>query len=226
MDHSLHNPYSKAFYKKSNSGSRNTAIRVLGILLNMFKIRSIADIGCGSGQWLIEAHRLNIRTLTGVDGPWVDVTEMNELGINFLVSDLANDFAKCGPHDLCISLEVAEHLPASKAQYFVDYLCSLSGTVLFSAAIPGQEGEGHINLQWQSYWADRFKANNYLPLDIIRSLIWADQEIPWWYRQNMILYTCNMPTKNGTEPGIIDIVHPCNYMDLHKTLASLKSTEC
>jgi len=191
----------------------------------MFEIRSIVDIGCGSGQWLIEAHRFNMRTLTGVDGPWVDVTEINKLGINFLVSDLANDFPKCGSHDLCISLEVAEHLPASKAQYFVDYLCSLSETVLFSAAIPGQEGEGHVNLQWQSYWADRFKANSYMPLDIIRPFIWADQEIPWWYRQNMILYRSTKLSEHGADPGIIDIVHPCNYMDLCKALASFKSTD-
>jgi len=33
--------------------------------------------------------------------------------------------------------------------------------VLFSAAIPNQGGTGHINEQWQEYWAEKFYANGF-----------------------------------------------------------------
>jgi hypothetical protein len=53
---------------------------------------------------------------------------------------------------------VAEHLSRPRADGFVDDLVALSDRVLFSAAIPGQGGYGHVNEQPPSYWTERFRA--------------------------------------------------------------------
>ena len=57
-----------------------------------------------------------------------------------------------------ISLEVAEHLSPGRAESFISDLCQAAPVVLFGAAIPGQGGVGHLNEQWQSYWANLFEA--------------------------------------------------------------------
>jgi hypothetical protein len=50
--------------------------------------------------------------------------------------------------DLAISMEVAEHLSPGRAPSFVDDLTGLAAVVLFSTAIPGPGGIGHINEPW------------------------------------------------------------------------------
>ena len=54
--------------------------------------------------------------------------------------------------DLVLSLEVAEHLPSECAEAFVESLVNLGPVILFSAAIPYQGGENHVNEQWPEYW--------------------------------------------------------------------------
>jgi hypothetical protein len=93
-----------------------------------------------------------------------------------------------GRFDLAVCLEVAEHLPASSAEAFVKFLTGLAPVVLFSAAIPGQGGTNHINEQFLSYWVKLFSQSGYHPLDVIRPIIWNDERVPFWYRQNIILF--------------------------------------
>ena len=50
--------------------------------------------------------------------------------------------------DLAVSVEVAEHLPPQRSEWFVEDLCRLAPVVLFSAAVPGQgdpKYTGHLN---------------------------------------------------------------------------------
>jgi len=130
-------------------------------------------------------------------------------------------------------MEVAEHIENSSSESFVKGICSKSDTVVFSAAIPKQYGENHINEQWQSFWADLFAKHGYKPFDIVRPLVWKDQRIQYYYRQNCLVYC-----KEGSEHFetlknasfersslLIDIVHPevfTKRMSLRGGLSSIK----
>lgn len=81
--------------------------------------------------------------------------------------------------------------------------------------MPGQTGGvGHVNMQWQDWWAERFLAHGYHPLDILRPKIWHDELIPVWYRQNALLYVSEAAgdlyadafSMEGLQ--ILDVVHP------------------
>jgi hypothetical protein len=63
-----------------------------------------------------------------------------------------------GPFDLAYSFEVAEHLPAEIGQRMVEFMAGCAPAVLFTAAIPGQGGMGHVNEQPPEYWIQRFEA--------------------------------------------------------------------
>lgn len=103
-------------------------------------------------------------------------------------ADLSKRIALGKKYDLCISVEVGEHLPREKAEVFLDNLCRSSDVILFSAAVPGQGGTDHINEQWPDYWRKKFQKRGYACYDAFRGRLWEDGRVEWWYRQNLFLY--------------------------------------
>lgn len=210
--------YDGAFYSHHAEGSTKSAKVVLGLLFDQYTPSSVIDIGCGRGSWLAAAEALGTKTLKGIDGSWVEATELVSTQIDFTPVDLEHEIpALSQRYDLCISLEVAEHLPPEKAGAFIDMLCQASSVVLFSAAIRYQGGTNHLNEQWQSYWIDLFKERNYDCLDVIRPNIWTDDSVDYYYKQNTFLFLKNDQKQVDTEAmrelekPIYDIAHPANY---------------
>lgn len=72
----------------------------------------------------------------------------------------------------------------------VTALTDAAPVILFSAAVPGQGGNNHINEQWPEYWCQLFKALGYDVLDPIRPRIREDKRVAWWYRQNILIFAC------------------------------------
>ena len=104
----------------------------------------------------------------------------------------------------------------TRSDSFVADLCSLSDIVLFSAAIPGQLGTDHINLQLQHTWAGRFGAHGYTVFDIVRPRVWHDADVEDFYRQNILVFVNSTRAKlvaQATDlaracPPLLDVVHP------------------
>ena len=64
-------------------------------------------------------------------------------------------------YDLCLSVEVAEHIPESNSDIFIKSLCALSNNIIFTAAKPGQGGKNHVNEQLPEYWINKFRKYGY-----------------------------------------------------------------
>jgi len=182
---SLYNPQ---FYEAHQGGARQSARRIIPLVLNWVQASSVVDLGCGTGSWLAVVRDCGIDDIIGVDGDYVDQSQLEIPQATFLPRDLTSPLDLGRTFDLAISLEVAEHLPAECAATFVASLVKLAPIVLFSAAIPGQGGTHHVNEQWQNYWADLFHMHDYMAIDMIRPVIWNDCAIEWHYRQNALIY--------------------------------------
>jgi len=179
--------YDGDFYGFLSSFALESARRVVPRLTTALPLRSVVDFGCGQGAWL-RAWSETGADVMGVDGPYVDRRDMLIDAENFRAADLANPIDLGRRFDLVQSVEVAEHLPAAKAESFVDTLVAHGPMVLFSAALPGQGGENHVNEQPLDYWRDIFRSRGYLPVDYLRPLIAGDAAIQSWYRYNILLY--------------------------------------
>lgn len=167
------------------SRSANVIIPIVDTALNP---ASILDLGCGRGAWLRAWKANGVADVVGVDGAYVDRADLVVDPSEFHARDLGDTIDLGRRFDLVESLEVAEHLPASRARGFVADLCRHGPIVLFSAAPPGQGGEQHINEQPYRYWRALFREEGFEPFDFVRPLIATSSEVAPWYRYNVILY--------------------------------------
>lgn len=147
------------------------------------------DVGCGAGGWLAAAQNLGVNEILGTDGDYVDTTQLLIPSDRFMPMNLEHEMPRGLRFDLAISLEVAEHLTAGRAASFVEGLCNLSDVVLFSAAIPKQGGQNHVNEQWQGYWIKLFETQGFRAHLFFRGRLWNETSVQPWYRQNITIFT-------------------------------------
>jgi SAM-dependent methyltransferase len=213
--------YLQDFYANRRQHTRHAARRILEALPVGLTRTRIADIGCGTGTFLAAALDLGAEAAFGIEGDWVKPDMLDDPRIQFEARDLEQGFEGPGV-DLVLSLEVAEHLSSERAAGFVRDLVAMAPGVVFSAAIPGQGGVGHVNEQWQSYWAGLFAAHGYRAHDVVRTKIWTDEAVPAWYRQNTILYLRpelgEALSLSPTEPPLLDKVHPAFWARANREL--------
>jgi 2-polyprenyl-3-methyl-5-hydroxy-6-metoxy-1,4-benzoquinol methylase len=114
----------------------------------------VIDVGCGPGTYVKALREEEGITAIGYD-PDIQLRE-NPYVISQSLFDITDTA------DLIICLEVAEHIPEEQADTIISKLVRMiepHGSIIFSAALPGQGGVGHINCQWKPYWeaaADKF----------------------------------------------------------------------
>jgi SAM-dependent methyltransferase len=213
--------YPSDFYADRRQHTLHAARRILRALPDALPMRHLADVGCGTGTFLAAALELGTERVFGIEGDWVTPAMLDDPRIEFTSRNLEQPFD--GPRvDLVLSLEVAEHLSPARAEGFVKDLVAMAPAVLFSAAIPGQGGVGHVNEQWQSYWADLFADHGYRAHDMVRPRIWTDEAVPAWYRQNAVLYL-RSEVGDGldlslTDPALLDTVHPAFWARANREL--------
>ncbi len=179
---------------------------VVPLVMELVKPQSVLDVGCGIGNWLKVFEEQGIGDYKGVDGSYLDKNLLKIPIHNFEARDLQQSFSLGRKFDLVVSLEVAEHLDERYADQFVQTLVNHGDIILFSAAIPGQGGQNHLNEQWPEYWQKKFEKHGFYFHDLIRQLIWNNTKVEWWYRQNIFLLTKSKP-KAGA-PKNIALVHP------------------
>ena len=180
--------YSSDFYDYIDDGSRASARTVAPLLLAEMKIDSLLDVGAGHGAWASEWMAAGVGDVLAVDGDYVSLDQLVIPAANFRAHDLSTPLDLERRFDLVQSLEVAEHLPGTKAATFVDTLTRHGDVVLFSAAVPNQGGEHHVNEQPPEYWRALFAAKGFAAFDWMRPRLADQKQVKGWYRFNSVLY--------------------------------------
>lgn len=176
------------WYEERHAKTSPSARRILGLVWPHVQPQSVLDVGCGVGTWLNISRELGAKKIQGLEGSDLKPDQLKIAANEFLRANLINPPMLDTKYDLAVNLEVAEHLPKDCSNNFVKYLTTNASVVLFSAAPPAQGGEGHINEQWPQYWIELFRSNGFEVVDVIRSIIWNDDKVLTWYKQNTLLF--------------------------------------
>lgn len=130
----------------------------------------VLDVGCGPGIYVSAMRRVGLNAC-GVDGDSRLVESDHLARLNFVENWSDYPFG-LHPFDVVLSLEVGEHIPEAGALNYLRFINRTGARVVyFSAARPGQGGEGHINCQPKSYWVERFHKMGFW-LDLTATEVW------------------------------------------------------
>jgi len=193
--------YPEEFFEYIERGSIASAKQFAAFLVPMLGVNSVLDVGCGRGAWLREWHAAGVKDVHGADGPYVNTKSLLIRGQDFTPVDLSRTFSLGRRFDLVCSLEVAEHLPRSVSETFINSLVGHSDLVLFSAATPGQGGENHINERPLTFWQNVFREHGYSSYDVIRPVFRIDRTVEPWCRFNSVLYARD--SVSGRLPDVV-----------------------
>ncbi|MEQ8505383.1 MAG: class I SAM-dependent methyltransferase [Rhodospirillales bacterium] len=181
--------YNARFFAYTGDSGQTSAAAVVPIVLGLLSdVRSVLDVGCAQGNWLRAWLDAGIAEVQGMDGDYVDQTQLRIPRNAFRPADLNADFDLGRKFDLVTSFETAEHLRPENSARFVANLARHGDAVLFSAAPPGQGGLNHINERPYDDWRDLFRAQGFHAYDAIRPQIRNHNQISFWYRYNMLLF--------------------------------------
>jgi SAM-dependent methyltransferase len=208
--------YNQGFFNDISVTSTRSANRTVAVLREILRPRSVVDVGCGVGSWAAAFRGAGVSDVVGIDGDWVPLNSLKIPRESFSLVDLSQPKPLSRRFDLAVCLEVAEHLPESASGPLLELLTTAADAILFSAAIPGQGGTGHVNEQWPSYWIERFQARGYQLFDVVRPLLFQDPEVAFWYAQNLMIFARPAAVEAGVvciAPGLdswrgAPIVHP------------------
>jgi SAM-dependent methyltransferase len=108
--------------------------------------RSVADLGCGLGQYCEIFKSFGWPLVVGFEG-----TE----GMGDVNMDLTEPYGGKS-FDLVVCLEVGEHIPQELESGFIENLNRFSEKdIVLSWAVPGQPGSGHVNCRHNGYVIER-----------------------------------------------------------------------
>lgn len=149
--------YDATYYARQEEEMHVSSKHIAGsIAERMPEVRTVIDIGCGSGD-ILDALRDQGLSGRGLDYSEAALAICRDKGLDVVKFDLESG---APPPDLladvALSTEVAEHLPEQIADPYVDFLTAISDTVIMTAATPGQGGTDHVNEQPNAYWVEKF----------------------------------------------------------------------
>jgi SAM-dependent methyltransferase len=165
-------------------------------------LERVIDVGCGPGWWANRFAAMGCQ-VTAIDGP--DGGKALAPGIRYLEDDVGTLPPYSARYDVAVCLEVAEHLPPQAATNLIAALMRLAPIVVFSAAVPGQGGVGHINERWQHEWARMF--DGWETTAALRDELWYAAGVAPYYPQNMFVAFDYRALEPPVRP-VTPVIHP------------------
>ena len=183
--------YDRAYYERSAAAKRVTMQHIARSIVRDTAPRTLIDVGCGGGFLLAAVAERGV-TCFGLEYSQAGIELCRSAGLDVRQFDLEHDTFADGPFDVAVSMEVAEHLPASVADRFVDLLAGVAPIVVFTAARPGQVGTDHVNEQPPGYWIARFAARGFAPNEAVAAFWqgeWERLGVIECYRDNLMVFS-------------------------------------
>ena len=133
---------------------------IWAVLALMGRPRSYLDLGCGDGTMLKTIRRAGVAQVLGIEvSSWAKIAAGKRVKVPIKVFDLAREFDLGRSFDLVTCIEVAEHIqPEGTEMFLANIARHVNNWLVFTAAPPGQGGDGHINCREPVYWIEALES--------------------------------------------------------------------
>ena len=120
-------------------------------------LKSVIDYGCGAGWFLYYFKKdFGINDILGLEPSPSAMLIADPLVRDDVMPLSLTDFIIFRRNfDLAMNIEVAEHINKKFADRIVKNITRYSDLLIFSAAVPGQGGVGHVNEQPFEFWKNK-----------------------------------------------------------------------
>jgi hypothetical protein len=146
--------------------------------------KSVCDFGCGLGKYVLSLRKAGLEC-DGYDGN--PHTPVLTDGVCKTLN-LAQPVQLEKQYDCVISLEVGEHVPKEYESTFLDNLsANATVTIVLSWAIPGQEGDGHVNCHANSYIIYQLWKRGFVFQPRWTALIRANASL-YWFKNTLMVF--------------------------------------
>lgn len=161
---------------------------IWGWICIQYGIKSVLDIGCGSGSNLVWFEEYGFDIL-GVEGH-PNALKENKIPGNIVCHDFTTgSWSPNHKYDLCLCTEFAEHV---EAIYEENWMLAVDKCryLLLAPAPPGQGGYNHVNEQPNEYWIERFEIRGFQYLKRISTKLRdsCDRKPSLYCRNNILFF--------------------------------------
>lgn len=186
--------YTREFHKSIENDEYPQAVRLSEYISNCLTPGAFLDFGCSTGLYLREIqNRLpNIPAVgfefsqEAVDAALCNHVYKTDLTENVVIQEVPNTLGLC--------LEVLEHIEDKYWKQVLQNMTNACDRIIFSAAVPGQGGVGHINCRPKIDWIKRFHELGWVvDLDATRHLLsymTNGYHMGWFANNAMVLIPC------------------------------------
>ncbi|KQC02429.1 bifunctional 2-polyprenyl-6-hydroxyphenol methylase/3-demethylubiquinol 3-O-methyltransferase UbiG [Pedobacter sp. Hv1] len=195
------NIYEKKYFSEEIFDTEYSTIAIT--IRDKYQPKKVIEFGCGPGHLTVALANLGI-SVTAIDGfsdpdfRGFDKIEFSKVDLNNY-SEISNFLKSNGEYDLAICTEVAEHLLTESSEHLIHFLTQSAPVVIFSAAVPNQLGNGHINCQNRLFWHHLFLKKNFILVDSIRKEFVFNNKLAIWYKLNILDYVNNQHIQVNNE---------------------------
>lgn len=196
MSNDITQKYDEEFFDYTISSELRSSSDVAGILMKYYRPQSVIDIGCGCGIYMKAFYDLGIEDVIGYDGS-KHALEKGLLPEKMFLHDLREHLLVDRKYDLCLCIEVAEHINNEYSIQLVQTLANASDIVFFTAASPGQGGLHHVNERPYEFWEGIFHKFGFRmdeQTEAVRREM-TEKGVIYWIARNMRIF------KNENHPA-------------------------
>lgn len=186
--------YRPEYYQRNVSPRAAMSAPVIAeTIVLTFAPRTCVDVGCGTGELMLELGAHGVQCW-GFERATYAIDKCHHKGLTVYPFDLevTQLDLKVEAVDVAVCMEVAEHVHAMAGSWLVRLLCQFAPVTVFTAAPPGQGGNGHVNEQPMDYWVKLFTAYGRRPdREVTRrlSILWQSSgSVKSWYYNNLLVF--------------------------------------
>lgn len=132
---------------------------ILDKIIELFRPKSILDIGCGVGVSLDYFISKGINA-AGIEGSQIAISRARHPRL-IIRHNLEKELNLNKKFDLIWSFEFVEHIQPKFVDNLLKIFSNHSDKIVMSAAGPEQGGDGHLNEQPKIYWIKQFEKYGY-----------------------------------------------------------------